>query len=118
MVRTRMRKDELHLSPNADYKQPLRSGKAKNCGFLAPMPSRYNAPPGRHSAADVPRTMGSWVAAIADPARNEQQGHESAARARRLAAMHLGASDRVMSHRNGTRQSDNSDPDGYARTSV
>ena len=113
-----MRKDELHLSPNADYKQPLRSGKAKKCGFLAPMPSGYDAPPGRHRAADVPRTMGSWVAAIADPARNGQQGNESAAWARRLTAMHLGASDRVMSHRNGIRQSDNSDPDGYARTSV
>ena len=59
MVRMPMRKDELHLSPNADYEQPLRSGTAKNCGFLAPTPSSYNASPGRHSAADVPRTMGS-----------------------------------------------------------
>ena len=118
MARMPMRKDELHRSPNVDYRQPLRSGKAKNCGFLAPMPSCYNAPTGRHSAADVPRTMGSWVAAIADPARNEQQGHESAARARRPTEMHLGASDRVMSHRNGIRQSDNSDQNGYTRTSV
>ena len=40
MVRMPIGKDELHLSPNADCNQPLRSGKAKKCGFLAPIPSR------------------------------------------------------------------------------
>ena len=52
MVRMPMRKHQLHLSSDADHKQPLRSGEAKKCGFLAAMPSRYNVPAGRNSAAD------------------------------------------------------------------